>query len=220
LSSNELLARLSRADAQLLEPYLQAVDLPVRKQLQAARRRVEHVCFIDSGVASIVANGNHPIEVGMIGREGMTGTSVLLGDSDRVPHDIYMQVAGNGQYMPADRLREAIAKSPTLHGVLLRFVHVLLVQTTQTALANARGKIEERAARWLLIVHDRIEGEELALTHEFLSVMLGVRRSGVTTALHELERKGLIAHRRSFIAIPDREGLEESSNGTYFRPEG
>ena len=217
MSSNKLLARLSRADAQLLEPHLQAVDLPVRKQLHAAKRRVEHIYFIERGVASVVANGSHPVEVGMIGREGMTGTSVLLGDSDRVPYDIYMQVAGSGQHMPADRLREAIAKSPALHGVLLRFVHVLLVQATQTALANARGKIEERAARWLLMVHDRIDGNELTLTHEFLSVMLGVRRSGVTMALQELERKGLIAHRRSFIAIVDREGLEESSNGTYLR---
>ena len=219
MSSNKLLSRLSRDDARLLEPHLEAVDLPVRKQLQGARRRVDHIYFVERGVASIVANGGPPIEVGMVGREGMTGTSVLLGDSERIPYDIYMQVAGAGQQMPADRLREAIAKSPTLHNVLLRYVHVFIVQATQTALANARGKIEERLARWLLMVHDRIDGDELTLTHEFLSIMLGVRRSGVTTALQELERKGLIAHRRSFIAIIDREGLEESSNGTYLRPE-
>jgi CRP-like cAMP-binding protein len=219
VSSNKLLSRLSRDDAQLFEPYLQAVDLPIRKQLHTAKRRVEHVYFIERGVASIVANGSHPIEVGMIGREGMIGTSVLLGNSGGMPYDIYMQVAGNGQQMPADRLREAVAKSPTLHQVLLRYVHAFIIQATQTALANGRGKIEERLARWLLMVHDRIDGDELTLTHEFLSIMLGVRRSGVTTALHELERKGLIEHRRSFIAIIDREGLEESSNGTYIRPE-
>jgi CRP-like cAMP-binding protein len=89
------------------------------------------------------------------------------------------------------------------------------MQTTQTALANGRSKIEERLARWLLMAHDRLDGDDVPLTHEFLAVMLGVRRSGVTTALLELERKGLIAHRRSLITIPDREGLEESCNGTY-----
>jgi len=87
----------------------------------------------------------------MIGREGMTGASVVLGNGDRVPHEIYMQIAGSGQHLPADRLREAIAKSVTLHQVLLRYVHSFLTQTTQTALANGRSKIEERLARWLLI---------------------------------------------------------------------
>jgi CRP-like cAMP-binding protein len=94
------------------------------------------------------------------------------------------------------------------------------MQTTQTALANGRSKIEERLARWLLMAHDRVDGDELPLTHEFLSVMLGVQRSGVTIALQELERKGMIAHRRSFIRIVDREGLQEDCNGTYLPPNG
>jgi CRP-like cAMP-binding protein len=93
-----------------------------------------------------------------------------------------------------------------------------MTQITQTALSNGRSTIEERLARWLLMAHDRMDSPEIGLTHEFLAVMLGVRRSGVTTALQELERKGLIGHRRSFITIIDREGLEERSNGTYTRP--
>jgi CRP-like cAMP-binding protein len=97
-------------------------------------------------------------------------------------------------------------------------VQVFLRQTTETALANGRGKIEERLARWPLMAHDRIDGDELKLTHEFLAVMLGVRRSGITTALQELERKGLIVHRRSRVTVLDREGLEEGSNGAYSRP--
>jgi hypothetical protein len=185
VSTNKLLARLSRADAQLLEPHLSPIELPVRKQLQAAN---------------------------------MTGASVVLGNGDRVPHEVYMQVAGRGVHLPADRLREAIAKSVTLHQVLLRYVHDFLMQTTQTAMANGRGKIEERLARWLLMAQDRIDGNELRLTHEFLAVMLGVPRSGITTALQELERKGLIVHLRSVINITDREGLEETSNGAYFPP--
>jgi CRP-like cAMP-binding protein len=213
--TNQLLARLARADARLLEPHLEPVDLPVRKQVQARNKRVERIYFPDSGIASVVANHDTPIEVGMTGRDGMTGVSVLLGTDDLAEHEIYMQMAGKGQWMTAGRLREAIAKSTTLHQALLRYVQVFLRQTTETALANGRGKIEERLARWLLMAHDRGDGDELKLTHEFLAVMLGVRRSGITTALQELERKGLIAHRRAFVTILDREGLEEGSNGAY-----
>jgi CRP-like cAMP-binding protein len=165
--TNQLLARLARADARLLEPHLEAVDLPVRKQLQARNRRVERIYFPDRGIASVVANGDTPIEVGMVGREGMTGISVLLGDDERAQHETYMQVGGNGRCLAVDRLREAIAKSSALHQVLLRYVQVFLRQTTETALANGRGKIEERLARWLLMAHDRIDGDELKLTHEF-----------------------------------------------------
>jgi hypothetical protein len=169
-------------------------------------------------MASMVANGRETIEVGVIGREGMSGVSVVLGNGDRAPHETYMQIAGSGQRLSAQKLREAIAASSALHQVLLHYVHSFMTQITQTALANGRSTIEERLARWLLMAHDRVDGPEIALTHEFLSIMLGVRRSGVTTALQELERKGLIGHRRSFITIMDREGLEERSNGTYTRP--
>jgi CRP-like cAMP-binding protein len=218
MASNKLLARLPRADLRLLEDDLETVELPVRKQLQTRNRRIEHVYFLDSGIASIVANGDRAIEVGMIGREGMTGIPVLFGNADRVPHDTYMQIAGRGQRLAAPKLRKAIAASLSLHQALLTAAHLFLVQMMQTALANGRGKIEERLARWLLMAHDRIDGDEIVLTHEFLAIMLGVRRSGVTTALQELERKGLIAHRRSVVTVLDREGLEEGSNGCYIAP--
>jgi CRP-like cAMP-binding protein len=138
-----------------------------------------------------------------------------------MPHpssnETFIQSAGNGQRIAAGALRDAIGASVSLHQVMLRYAHTFLVQTSQTALANARSKIEERLARWLLMAADRVEGE-LALTHEFLAIMLGVRRSGVTTALQELERTALIAHRRGFVTILDRKGLEECSNGTYTPP--
>jgi Crp-like helix-turn-helix domain len=106
--------------------------------------------------------------------------------------------------------------SSALHKVSLRYVQVFLRQTTNTALANGRGKIEERLARWLLMAHDRIDSDELKLTQEFLAVMLGVRQSNITTVLQELERnKGLVAHRRAFVTILDRQGLEEGSKGDY-----
>jgi len=172
-------------------------------------------------MASVVANGEHEIEVGMIGREGMTGLSVVLDGgnrNNRAVHETYMQIGGSGQRMAADNLREAMAASGTLLRVFLGFAHTFLMQTTQTALANARSKIEERLARWLLMAADRVDGNDLPLTHEFLAIMLGVRRSGVKIALQGLERTGLIAHKRGMVTILDRGALEVTSNGTYVRP--
>lgn len=216
-SPNHILSALSAADFRLLEPHLEPIDLPVRKQLEARNKRVEHVYFMESGFASVVANGDRNIEVGIIGREGMSGLSVVLGSKDYPTNETFIQNAGQGQRMAAGDLRDAIGASVALHQVMLSYAHTFMVQTSQTALANGRSKLEERLARWLLMAADRVEGE-LALTHEFLAIMLGVRRSGVTTTLQELERSGLIAHRRGFVAILDREGLEECSNGIYSRP--
>ena len=98
---------------------------------------------------------------------------------------------------------------------MLHYAHAYLLQTTSTALANGRSKIEERLARWLLMAHDRVGDDRLPLTHQFLSLMLGVRRSGVTSALQVLETKGLISRSRANILILDRKGLEKQSNGTY-----
>jgi CRP-like cAMP-binding protein len=173
------------------------------------------VFFLDSGVASVVADGQRPIELAMIGHEGMTGVTLALGDDDRVPYETYMQIAGNGRRLLATKLREAVAASASLQCELLRGVYDFLEQTIATALANGRNNIEERLARWLLTAHDRIDGDELVITHESLSVMLGVRRSGVTMALQELDRRGLIAHQRGSVSVLDREGLEEASNGGY-----
>jgi CRP-like cAMP-binding protein len=217
---NLLLKGMSEADFALLEPSLQAIDLPLRMTLEARNKRVEHVYFLERGIASVVANGSgRPgIEVGIIGREGMTGISLLLGNGDRVPNETYIQMEGHGQRIRADAMRKAIDQSNELHRQLLHFVHAFLTQTTRTALANGRSKIEERLARWLLMACDRADGDDLRLTHEFLSIMLGVRRSGVTTALQELERRGLITYKRGIITIVDRKGLEISSNGTYLTP--
>jgi CRP-like cAMP-binding protein len=215
MSSNRVLSRLSRKDFALLEPHLEPVDLPLRRQLAARNKRVQHVYFPESGFASVVANGGRAIEIGMIGRESMTGLSVVMQNDDRSPHETYMQIAGHGQRVAADRLREAIDASRTLHNVMLNAAHAFMLQTAQTVLANGRSKIEERLARWLLMAHDRIDGDELPLTHEFLGLMLGVQRPGVTVALQGLERIGVISHKRGTITILDRDALQESANGTY-----
>ena len=216
--SNHILSRLSRADFRLLERHLQPVDLPVRKPLSARNKRIENVYFPDSGIVSVVANGDQAIEVGIIGRDGMTGVSVVLGANEKSPHETYVQIAGNGQHITANNLREAIEASGTLHAALLHYVNSFLTQVTETALANGRHKIEERLARWLLMADDRLDGNEIPLTHEFLGVMIGTSRPGVTVALLELERRGWITHRRGVMTIIDREGLIGSSAGAYVAP--
>jgi CRP-like cAMP-binding protein len=219
-NSNRILSRLSENDLALLRSFLTLVDLPLRKQLEGSRKRIDYVYFPESGIVSVVANGGNKrsIEVGLIGREGMTGLAVVMG-VDRSPHYTFVQVAGTALRIRADDLREAISKSATMHQRLLQYGHAFLMQTGYTAMANGRSKIEERLARWLLMAQDRIDGDTLPLTHEFLSIMLGVRRPGVTHALNLLERAGLVSANRGSITIIDREGLEESSNGAYGAPE-
>lgn len=221
MSPNRILAALTRQDMALIEPHLEPVDLPVRRSLEVRRKRIDHVYFIESGFVSVVANGSDKpsIEVGIIGREGMTGLTIVLG-GDRAQHAAYVQAAGEGQRISAARLREMDEQCPTLHRAMLRYARAFLAQATTTALANGRSKIEERLARWLLMADDRLDDEELPLTHEFLGLMLGTHRPGVTLALHGLEKAGLIATRRGRVRILDRKALELSSNGTYIPADG
>ena len=213
--ANLILARLLSADLKLLRPHLEPVDLPLRKVLERRGKPIKYIYFPESGFASVVANGDErPIEVGLIGREGMTGLAIVLG-SDRNSNEVYMQAAGQGQCIRANDLRTAIDKSVTLHRSLLLFAHGFLEQATRTAVANGRSNIEERLARWLLMADDRLDGSELPLTHEFLAMMLAVRRPGVTVAVQKLERDGMIARRRGRIVITNRKALEKMSNGTY-----
>jgi CRP-like cAMP-binding protein len=217
---NRVLPRLSRADAALLKPHLEPVDLPLLTPLETANSRIDTVYFIDHGFASVVADGpgKRDLEVGMIGREGMTGLAVVLGE-DRARHNMYIQAAGAGQRVSASKLRRAMTQSVGLHQLLLRYVNAFLVQTTETALANGRSKNEERLARWLLMADDRLDGGELPLTHKLLGIMLGVQRTAVTATVQALEREGLIKAGRRVITILDRDGLVQFSKGAYVAPE-
>jgi CRP-like cAMP-binding protein len=150
------------------------------------------VYFLETGLASIVAKmpDGRDIEVGISGNDGMTSFSVLGGMQS--PHDTYVQVAGHGFKIAVTHLRHTMDTSKTLHSFLLLYVQTMIVQTASTALANGPAAVPARMARWLLMVHDRTHGPEIVLTHEFLSVMLGVRRPWVTETLHVLEDKRLI----------------------------
>jgi CRP-like cAMP-binding protein len=217
---NCLLATLSSEDFSLLEPQLEPVPLPLRTRLIEPNTPIEHVYFLDEGIASVVAATpqGRRIEVGIIGREGMSGIPILLG-TDRTPHECFIQTSGEGLRIRADDLRREIASSVSLHQHLLRFAQAFTIQTAQTALSNGSHTIEERLARWLLMCHDRLDGDELSTTHEFLSLMLGVRRAGVTVALQALEDRGLISTKRSQITVQDRAKLGKAAGDSYGVPE-
>jgi CRP-like cAMP-binding protein len=218
--SNWLLAKLSSEDLSLLQPHLEPVILERGDVLITPNQPIEHVYFIEAGITSIIANtaGGKRIEIGLTGRDGLAGTPVLLG-VDSTPHETFMQVAGAGRRIEASKLQEAIHQSPSLHSLLLRYVQAFTIQTSHTALSNGSHKIEERLARWLLMCHDRLDGDDLPLTHEFIALMLGVRRVGVTEALNILEERGIVRGERGNIVLLDRARLEETAGDSYGVPE-
>ncbi|WP_027059857.1 Crp/Fnr family transcriptional regulator [Mesorhizobium loti] len=217
---NQLLLHMSADDLALLEPHMQRCELPLRMMLVIPNVPIEAVYFIEQGIGSIVAStpSGHEAEVGFVGFEGMTGAPLVMGD-DRSAHACYVQLEGQAIRIDAAPFNAALTESPSLRLFLLRFVNALQTQTGCTALVNARLKLEERLARWLLMCDDRVPGESLAITHEFLAIMLGVRRPGVTVALQLLEGRALIRSRRGEIVIRDRAGLLELANGGYGEPE-
>jgi CRP-like cAMP-binding protein len=177
------------------------------------------VYFPEPSVGSIVAiAGGEKLEVGIFGPEGMSGLAVVNG-TDRGPHQSFIQVAGQGLRIRAGDLRRAIEASPSLHGILLRYSQAYTVQVAFTALANGRYTIDERLARWLLMCHDRVDGDVINLTHEFLALMLGVRRAGVTTAVHILEGAKVVSATRGRLEILSREALLENAGDSYGPPE-
>ncbi|MEZ2328950.1 Crp/Fnr family transcriptional regulator [Mesorhizobium sp. RCC_202] len=218
--ANLLLKQLSSDDFESLKPHLEEVFLELHSSLEKAGQPIKYVYFLNSGLASVVGYKAPAVdaEVGMIGLEGMTGSALLMGD-DRASHDCFIQMTSNAYRVEADMFTNALRQSETLKSFLLRYVHALHVQTMHTALVNARSKTNERLARWLLMCDDRAIGERLFITHEFLAVMLGVRRPGVTVALQELEGQGLIGSMRGQVLIRDRAGLVKLANGAYGPPE-
>ena len=213
---NVLLRALPADDFALLEPHLTRVAMPVRFQLHQAKHKIEHVYFPEDGIVSIVAlmlDGKQ-CEVGIFGREGMSETATVLG-TDYSPHSAYVQVPGTAALrLPVAVLNDAFETSRTLRRHLLRYAQAMMIQLS-SSIAAAGLTIEQRLARWLLMCHDRIDGNDIHLTHEFVSMMLNVRRAGVTVALTMLEERGLIGCTRSNIVVRDRNGLTRVAEGSY-----
>ena len=211
---------MSPTDFALIVPHLISLAGPARSVLIVPNVPIEYLYFPERGFTSVTADAHAgSIEVGMIGREGLVGASPLMLGVDRTPYQSFIQMAGENLRIAVLDFQDALARSPTMRALLLRYVQTILVQTAHTAFANAVFDIESRLSRWILMCHDRAEMQDIHITHEFLAMMLGVRRPGVTIAIQVLEGKGLIKATRGVIRMEDRPGLIVAAHESYGLPE-
>ena len=217
---NRLLSRVSADDFALIADGLEVFELVRGNDLWPPTVPMDAVYFVEEGLISIVARSpvGEVAEAGIIGREGFVYPSVVLG-CDVVPFQIQVQMPGTAHRLPLGDLLRACERSPTLRGALLLFAHVHAVQASYSILSNAVHSVDERLARWLLMVHDRSPSDDLALTHSFMGVMLSVRRPSVTSSLHVLAGNGMIEASRGFVTITKRAALEEFAGDAYGTPE-
>ena len=213
---NRLLGLLPRRDYERLRPHLHHIPLKYRQSLYGANKPIGSVYFIETGVGSLVntmANGQ-AAEVGTIGNEGIVGLPFVLGD-DRGPTSVYVQVPGAGLSMKAALFKKELARSASMRAVMLRYTHAFFNQVAQSAACNHFHSLQQRCCRWLLMTHDRMHADEFLLTQEFLAMMLGVQRTGVTAAAGALQRAGLIRYSRGKVTILDRGELIRRSCECY-----
>jgi CRP-like cAMP-binding protein len=213
---NRILAALPDGERENIFPYLKRVSLPLGQVLFEPGESVRQIYFPTNSVVSLLAameNGT-TVEAGVVGNEGAVGISVILGAETSATQAL-VQAAGEALSIPAEALMAEFKRGGKLQSLLLRHTHTLFTMVSQTAACNRLHTVEERLARWLLTTRDRIEHDEFQLTQEFISRMLGTRRSGVTVAAGILQSAGLINYRRGHINILNREGLEEVSCECY-----
>lgn len=214
-SGNVLLDALPAEDRAALLPGFERVEVALKTVLEQPNRPIEHAYFPLGGMLSRVAEAPHNrLEIGIIGREGMTGLPIML-KTVQSPHTILVQASDGVLRMEADAFLRAIEEFPSLRDVLYKWIHLSQIHVGMTALANGRNTIEERLARWLVMCQDRLGSSILPLTHDFLSIMLGVHRPGVTLALHTLEGAKLVQAERAKITVRDREGLIAVAGDAY-----
>jgi CRP-like cAMP-binding protein len=213
---NRLLGLLPPRDYARLLPHLHRIPLEYRQSLYRANKPIGSVYFIETGVGSLVntmANGQAS-EVGTIGNEGVVGLPLVFGD-DRAPTSVYIQVPGAGLKMKAAIFKRELVRSASMRRVMLRYAHAFFNQVAQSAACNHFHSIDQRCCRWLLMTHDRMQSDEFLLTQEFLAMMLGVQRTGVTVAASALQRAGLIRYSHGNVTIIDRRGLLRHSCECY-----
>ena len=217
---NQLLAKLSLADRARVVPHLAPVNLPMRLSLVTPGETIERCFFFESGVASVVSStaDGKQAEIGIIGREGMVDVAAVMGGASSPP-EVVVQMPGEAYAIATGELTAILDESRDFRRLLLGFAHSFLIQVSHTALATVTLNIEDRLARWPLMSCDRSESDTFPVTHEFLSLMLGVRRAGVTDAFNKLASTGLIATSRGQITILDRTALEKRAGDNYGVPE-
>lgn len=217
---NTLLRTISPQLFARLTGDMEHVDLPMKFVLVEDNVVPDYIHFLEAGLGSVVATSSddEAIEVGHLGREGASGMHVMLAVS-ATPGRTFMQVSGFGIRVPTTTFIDAVVDDKEARQFFLRYVHTTVLQLAHSALANARYSMQERLARWLLMCHDRLDGDDLGVTHEFLSLMLGVRRSGVTDQLHILEGRHAIRATRGNVRVLSRDTLLDIAGGCYGVPE-
>jgi CRP-like cAMP-binding protein len=215
-TKNRLLAALADSDLAELADELQPVELPKYQIVYDIGTRLDHVYFIESGLASVltIMEDGASSEVGMIGREGLIGAPALLGGQVSAQH-VVVQVAASAQRISAVACRAVFDRNPHIRKVVLGFVEELLNLSSQIAGCSRLHSIEQRTARWLLMAIDRIGSDLLPVTQEFLAAALGVRRSGISEAAGGMQRSGFLRYRRGMITIVDHAGLEKTACECY-----
>jgi CRP-like cAMP-binding protein len=212
--ANRLLRGLSDAELERIRPTLEPVHLPRPTELEAANEDIRFVYFPTTGVASIVAidEGGESVDTAMIGREGMTGLAVFLG-TGQSPVRTIVQVPMTGMRMESGVLREELARGGTLVALLQRHTQVVMITMAQLILCNRIHRLDQRAARWLLQVDDRVDEAPFKVTQEFLAQMIGVQRPALSVAMRQFKDAGLVRYARGQISIADRDGLLARSCG-------
>lgn len=215
---NRLLAKLPPDEWRRLQPLLEPVPLKFKQVLHKVQEPADYAYFPTSGMASAVAllECGAAIEVGTTGNEGVVGPATYLG-LPSAPNEVFMQVAGEGLRMEAGALVKAASRDGPLRDVLTRYHAYVLYSVSQSVACNGLHTVGPRCCRWLLMTQDRVGGDELPLTHEFLAMMLVVRRASVTLVLQPLQESGLIRCERGTIAVLDRRGLEVAACECYQR---
>jgi CRP-like cAMP-binding protein len=213
---NGLLKVLPPADFRRLAASLTPVTLSFKQFLLEADEPIRAAYFIETGMVSYLnyLEGGEALEVGLIGSEGMVGLPLILG-IDSASFGGMVQMEGTALRIGPTALRQAFNESEALRNRLLRYMQALHVQVSQTAVCNKHHSLEERLTRWLLMAHDRAGEDEFPMTHEFMSLMLGVRRAGVSVTANVLKQAGLIHYRSGSMTILDRPGLEEAGCECY-----
>jgi CRP-like cAMP-binding protein len=213
---NRLLAALPKKDFEALERHFEEVPLVLKEILYQPKVLISDVYFPNSGIVSLLApaNGRGTLEVGLVGKEGLLGLAIFMGVNSSQNRAV-VQGTGSAMNMKATAFRKECNNGGALPRILRRYSHSLLTQITQSAVCNQFHSVDARLARWLLMTHDRMGTDEFALTQEFLSNMLGVRREGVSRAAGDLQKRKMIRYSRGAVRILDRPGLEATSCGCY-----
>ncbi len=212
---NRLLTAMDPEDRTRLLPHLVSVPLQRDDVLLQPGEQLGRVLFIEEGIVSIIGQADsRRVEIGIVGREGLAGVEAVLG-VDSSPYEHLVQLEGQAFQIEAGRLQEAMRDSLPLRSLMLRFAHTVRLQSAETAISNGSQTIDRRLARWLLMYRDRTDTDDVSVTHKFLAIMLGVRRAGVTEAIHRLEGERLVKAKRSSLTILDRTRLNSFAGAAY-----